>query len=103
MNDVIDYAARHIAAGSIAVVEPVVEEARSPVTAVTQQSQSEANRANAIAYAYEWSESGNAKRNPAYPDFGADDCTNFVSQAMEVGGFRKVGSGDGCTHGTGLI
>lgn len=97
-NDVIDYAARHIASSIMAVAEPVVEEARSPVTIVTQQAQGEANRANAIAYAYEWSESGNAKRNPAYPDFGADDCTNFISQAMEAGGFRKVGSGDGCTH-----
>lgn len=55
-------------------------------------------RAQAISYAYQWSTSGNANRNPVYPDFGVDDCTNFVSQAMKAGGFFEVGSGDGCKY-----
>lgn len=56
-------------------------------------------RSLAIAYAYKWSEAGtNDQHNPDYPDFGLDDCTNFVSQAMKAGGFVKVGSGDGCKH-----
>ncbi len=56
------------------------------------------NRASAIAYAYLWSQQGSAERNPLYPDFGYDDCTNFVSQAMFAAGYPKVGSGDGCTQ-----
>jgi len=55
-------------------------------------------RSNAIAYAYQWSTSGGTSRNSAYPDFGVDDCTNFVSQAMKAGGFIEKGSGDGCKH-----
>jgi len=55
-------------------------------------------RAQAISYAYQWSTSGDAKRNPDYPDFGVDDCTNFISQAMKAGGFLEVGSGDGCKY-----
>ena len=52
---------------------------------------------NAIAYAYRWSEAGtNNHHNPDYPDFGVDDCTNFVSQAMRASGFVLSGSGDGC-------
>ncbi len=50
------------------------------------------NRTDAIDYAYTWWNS----RNPSYPDFGDNDCTNFISQAMIAGGFSKVGSGDGC-------
>ncbi|PKO21039.1 MAG: hypothetical protein CVU38_16855 [Chloroflexi bacterium HGW-Chloroflexi-1] len=56
------------------------------------------SRSNAIAYAYQWSTSGGTSRNPVYPDFGVDDCTNFVSQAMKAGGFVESGSGDGCKH-----
>jgi hypothetical protein len=55
-------------------------------------------RGQAISYAYQWSTSGGAKRNPDYPDFGIDDCTNFISQAMKAGGFLEVGSGDGCKY-----
>lgn len=38
------------------------------------------NRSEAIDYAYAWSTAGGTSRNPAYPDFGADDCTNFISR-----------------------
>jgi hypothetical protein len=65
---------------------------------MSNQSSSSGARSNAIAYAYRWSTSGGTSRNPAYPDFGADDCTNFVSQAMEAGSFLETGSGDGCKH-----
>jgi hypothetical protein len=54
------------------------------------------NRASAIEYAYLWSQQGSSKRNPIYPDFGDNDCTNFVSQAMFAGGYPKIGNGDGC-------
>ncbi|MBU2706153.1 amidase domain-containing protein [Zooshikella marina] len=50
------------------------------------------DRSAAINYAYAWWD----KRNPNYPDFGENDCTNFISQAMVAGGFSLVGSGDGC-------
>jgi len=55
-------------------------------------------RAQAISYAYQWSASGLAIRNPAYPDFIPDDCTNFISQAMIAGRFLERGSGDGCKY-----
>lgn len=45
------------------------------------------NRAGAISYAYTWYN----KRNRQYPDFGDNDCTNFVSQALVAGGFGKRG------------
>lgn len=55
-------------------------------------------RSRSITYAYQWSSSGGTKRNPAFPDFGADDCTNFISQTMKAGGFIEIGSGDECKH-----
>lgn len=64
---------------------------------VTMLLSSSHGRSNAIAYAYKWSEAGtNTHHNPDYPDYGLDDCTNFVSQAMRAGGFLMSGSGDGC-------
>lgn len=71
----------------------VILENQSPQLEQTSSAQ---NRASAIEYAYLWSQRGSAKRNPSYPDFGYDDCTNFVSQAMFAAGYPKVGSGDGC-------
>ncbi len=81
--------------------DPSTEKAEPPPSDFKQQAavllSSSHSRSNAIAYAYEWSETGtNTHHNPAYPDFGFDDCTNFISQAMKAGGFREVGSGDGC-------
>lgn len=52
----------------------------------------------AVEYAYTWSISGGISRNSEYPDFGDDDCTNFISQAMKAGRFLEVGSGDGCQY-----
>ena len=37
-------------------------------------------------YAYNWAYG----RNSAYPNYG-NDCTNFVSQAMEAGGWAETG------------
>lgn len=56
------------------------------------------SRSMAINYAYNWSISGDTSRNPDFPDFGDDDCTNFISQAVNAGGFREKGSGDGCEY-----
>lgn len=83
--------------------EPEILEAPQPSSArpknlTTTTILSSSGRPNAIAYAYQWSTSGGTSRNPAYPDFGVDDCTNFVSQAMKAGGFAEIGSGDGCKH-----
>ncbi|MCD8255354.1 MAG: amidase domain-containing protein [Oscillospiraceae bacterium] len=43
-------------------------------------------RQNAVDYAVEWWNS----RNSDYRDFGSNDCTNFVSQAMRAGGWTDV-------------
>jgi hypothetical protein len=43
------------------------------------------NGNNAASYADTWALS----RNPSFPDFGGDDCTNFVSQALHAGGFPE--------------
>lgn len=52
----------------------------------------------AIGYALQWAEPWGYKRNPMYPDFGRDDCANFISQALfEGGGIPKMGSGT-CKH-----
>ena len=50
------------------------------------------SRTNAINYAYAWWNG----QNSSYPDFGSNDCTNFISQSMKAGGFSFRGSGDGC-------
>ena len=107
LSSVLDYAWKYSIYGerykNYDYKEPSIEEAKPPIneleqrTAVTSLSLSH-NRSAAIDYAYTWSMSGGAKRNPAYPDFGSDDCTNFVSQAMIAGHFNKSGSGDGCKH-----
>ncbi|NBD36173.1 MAG: hypothetical protein GVY30_09265 [Chloroflexi bacterium] len=82
--------------------EPSVEEATLPSGFEQQVSGLQSlssGRSLAIEYAYEWSEAGTSdQHNPDYPDFGLDDCTNFVSQAMKAGGFVEVGSGDNCKH-----
>lgn len=47
------------------------------------------NRRAAVDYALRYC----YNRNPAYPDFGTLDCTNFISQALHAGGHPMVGSG----------
>lgn len=54
------------------------------------------SRTNAINYAYAWWNG----QSSSYPDFGSNDCTNFVSQSMKAGGFGFRGSGDGCRDET---
>jgi hypothetical protein len=46
----------------------------------------------ASSYATKWAKS----TNPAYGTLGRDDCTNFVSQAMEAGGWKYVWGSDIC-------
>jgi hypothetical protein len=56
------------------------------------------SRSRAIDYAYTWTSQGSTHHNPDYPDFGMDDCTNFVSQALKAGGFAEQGNSDGCRY-----
>ncbi len=85
-------------------IEPNIEEAPAPPSEsnlqarITSDVRLSYNRSKAIDYAYAWSQDGGKKRNANYPDFGRDDCTNFISQAMEVGGYSQSGGGDGCKH-----
>jgi len=58
------------------------------------------NAAAAVNYAYAWAEDGGTKRNPNYPDFGANDCTNFASQCTQAGGVPEEGSGSCGSEGT---
>jgi len=110
-NQILSYAATHMnnlasqeyATSPGQLAEPSISEVQlstfereqSLQTTITSVS---GNRSEAIDYAYAWSTAGGTSRNPAYPDFGADDCTNFISQALHAGGFVMVGSGDGCKH-----
>jgi hypothetical protein len=48
------------------------------------------NRVGASDYADKWA----LDRNPEYDDFGDEDCTNFVSQAIHEGGGAPMVSGD---------
>ncbi|MBU2713424.1 amidase domain-containing protein [Zooshikella harenae] len=77
---------------SIPEVQP--DQSRLNLDSINQSNTTLVNydRNAAIDYAYAWWD----KRNPNYPDFGDNDCTNFISQAMIAGGFSQVGSGDGC-------
>jgi len=77
-------------------IEPEIKEAipgssNANTTDMTKVSVSY-NRTNAVNYAYTWWNGQNSN----YPDFGDNDCTNFISQAMKAGGFSFKGSGDGC-------
>ncbi len=105
LDSVFDYAWEHSGYKDLysGYEESSVEEATPPPSRFEQQvtvlQSPSSGRSMAIAYAYEWSEAGtNDHHNPYYPDFGLDDCTSFVSQAMKAGGFVESGSGDGCKH-----
>ena len=57
------------------------------------------DRLLAVDYALTWSEDGtNGNHNDAYPDWGFDDCTNFISQAAHAAHHHMTGSGDGCRY-----
>lgn len=43
------------------------------------------DRAAAVTYADMWAKARNAR----YPNFSANDCTNFTSQVLEAGGYRQ--------------
>jgi hypothetical protein len=79
-------------------VESEIQEAISAIDGADSEKSSKStqsyNRTNAINYAYTWWNG----QNPNYPDFGGDDCTNFISQSMIAGGFSMLGTGDGCRH-----
>lgn len=55
-----------------------------------------ANRAGldyikAMQYAELWTDAAHKdKMNPKYPDYGKNNCTNFVSQAVEAGGLKTT-------------
>ncbi len=55
-----------------------------------------ANRAGldyikAMQYAELWTDAAHKdKMNPKYPDYGDNNCTNFVSQAIEAGGLKTT-------------
>lgn len=57
------------------------------------------NSSAAVSYALTWayspSETGR-KRNSAYPNFSANDCTNFTSQVARAGGISIAGDGSSC-------
>jgi hypothetical protein len=77
-------------------VEPEIQEAIPPESGDSSTARTTKvlayNRTNAINYANLWWNG----QNSSYPDFGSQDCTNFISQAMKAGGFSFSGSGDGC-------
>lgn len=100
LNNLIEYATQNLDLSDFQQYsEPKAQEVSPLLTENEIQSQTASGfRASAIAYAYLWSTQGAASRNSDYPDFEDDDCTNFVSQAMKAGGFREIGSGDGCKH-----
>ena len=52
------------------------------------------DRNSAIAYADNWA----FGRNINYPNFGGEDCTNFVSQSLAAGGYKFVGAFGGATN-----
>ncbi|MDZ7577728.1 MAG: amidase domain-containing protein [Candidatus Nanopelagicales bacterium] len=56
---------------------------------VATQGMSKANRLKVRDYARKWAEG----HNPAYGGEWAEDCTNFVSQAVRAGGWSYVGDG----------
>lgn len=56
------------------------------------------DRHAAVRYAYEWTQDGECKRNPKFPDFSkfpffGNDCTNFASQVIHAGGIGLDGDG----------
>jgi hypothetical protein len=72
------------------------DEASQELTASSSASLSLAVNYNALAavqYALNWATNNGVKRNPNYPDFKAEDCTNFVSQAASAGGVTTVDGG----------
>ena len=44
------------------------------------------NSVSAIAYASKWT----LVRNPVYPNLVDNDCTNFASQVLQAGGWKKM-------------
>lgn len=52
------------------------------------------SRSSMVSYAHLYSCNGsNSCRNSAWKDFGSTDCTNFVSQVMDAGGYGMVHTG----------
>ncbi len=51
------------------------------------------DRGRAVSYAYQWAGNGQRRRNPAYPSFANNDCTNFASQVIAAGGIPLDGDG----------
>lgn len=80
------------AGGDTHFTRPAVYTARTARTYAADT----ANRAGldyikAMQYAELWTDAAHKdKMNPKYPDYGKNNCTNFVSQAIEAGGLKTT-------------
>jgi hypothetical protein len=54
----------------------------------------------AASYADTWVSNSSLLQNSNYPDLGATDCTNYVSQSLFGGGYPMQGVGNDRTHYT---
>lgn len=90
-ESILTYASQMVGGGTAAVLPPGTKLGEPP----RQISPlfSKYDRGRAVAYAYAWAQNKGKKRNPAYPDFGENDCTNFISQAVHAGGVSLTGEG----------
>mgnify|MGYP001230607799 CR=1 FL=1 len=103
---IMEYAAQNYLSQQELLFPAIIEEPNFEAMPSTQEilssvnslSQTGTGSSNAVTYAYSWATNGGYSRNPAYPDFGIDDCTNFISQAIHAGGFFQTGNGDGCKY-----
>jgi len=99
---IMEYAAQNYRSQQELLFPNIIEEPSFEAAPIMQEKQSiminssQTGSTNAISYARAWAINGGYSRNPAYVDFGVDDCTNFISQALYAGGFSQIGSGDGC-------
>jgi hypothetical protein len=48
----------------------------------------------AASYAEKWGHPPNHDRNPHFPDFGENNCTNYISQILGRGGMRFMRAGE---------
>jgi len=103
---IMEYAAQNYRSQQELLFPNIIEEPSFEVAPLMQEKQpiminsSQTGSDNAISYARSWAINGGYSRNPDYVDFGVDDCTNFISQALYAGGFSQIGNGDGCKQET---
>lgn len=88
--DVLTFAANQIGKGTKQVQEVTTSSEHPEDVAPSFRGY---DRTRAVQYAYAWAKHGGRSRNPAYPDFGENDCTNFVSQVVHAGTVSMTGAG----------